>query len=69
MPKQIKEIKNFLLTARRKDVKSVTIKKNRDVTKFKIRCSRYLYTFCVTEEDKVAKLMQSFPPGLKVNKI
>ncbi|CAG2122323.1 unnamed protein product, partial [Medioppia subpectinata] len=30
MPKQIKEIKDFLLTARRKDAKSVKIKKNKD---------------------------------------
>ena len=35
MPKQIQEIKDFLLTARRKDAKSVKIKKNRANTKFK----------------------------------
>lgn len=36
MPKEIKEIKDFLLTARRKDAKSVKIKKNKDNTKFKV---------------------------------
>ena len=36
MPKQIQEIKDFLLTARRKDAKSVKIKKNRANTKFKV---------------------------------
>jgi large subunit ribosomal protein L38e len=50
MPKEIKDIKDFLLIARRKDAKSVTIKRNPERntrqgnTKFKIRCSRYLYT-------------------------
>jgi len=38
MPKQINEIKDFLLTARRKDAKSVKIKKSKDVVKFKVRC-------------------------------
>ena len=62
-PKQIEEIKEFLLTARRKDARSVKIKKTGDVTKFKVRCSRYLYTLCVTDSDKADKLKQSLPPG------
>ena len=36
MPKQITEIKDFLLTARRKDAKSVRIKKNKENVKFKV---------------------------------
>ena len=47
MPKQMTEIKEFLLTARRKDAKSVKIKKNPDNVKFKVRCSRYLYTLVI----------------------
>ena len=35
-PKQIKEIKDFLLTARRKDASSVKIKKAPGMTKFKV---------------------------------
>lgn len=62
-PRQIKEIKDFLLTARRKDARSVKIKKSGDVTKFKVRCSRYLYTLCVTDSDKADKLKLSLPPG------
>jgi len=62
-PKQINEIKDFLLTARRKDARSVKIKKSGDVTKFKVRCSRYLYTLCVTDSDKADKLKLSLPPG------
>jgi large subunit ribosomal protein L38e len=64
-PKAISEIKEFLLTARRKDARSVKIKKTGDVTKFKVRCSRYLYTLCVTDSDKADKLKQSLPPGGK----
>ena len=62
-PKQISEIKDFLLTARRKDAQSVKIKKSKTVTKFKVRCSKYLYTLCVTDAEKADKLKQSMPPG------
>ncbi|PWZ37880.1 60S ribosomal protein L38 [Zea mays] len=63
MPKQIHEIKDFLLTARRKDARSVRIKRAKDAVKFKVRCSRYLYTLCVHDADKANKLKQSLPPG------
>ncbi|KAL9429623.1 hypothetical protein AB3S75_031439 [Citrus x aurantiifolia] len=66
MPKQIHEIKDFLLTARRKDARSVKIKRSRDVVKFKVRCSKYLYTLCVFDSEKADKLKQSLPPGLSV---
>lgn len=36
MPRQIIDIKEFLLTARRKDAKSVKIKKNAENVKFKV---------------------------------
>ncbi|XP_004485978.1 large ribosomal subunit protein eL38z/eL38y-like [Cicer arietinum] len=66
MPKQIHEIKDFLLTARRKDARSVKIKRSKDVVKFKVRCSKYLYTLCVFDVEKADKLKQSLPPGLNV---
>ncbi|KAI3828673.1 hypothetical protein L1987_02781 [Smallanthus sonchifolius] len=62
MPKQIHEIKDFLLTARRKDARSVKIKRSKDVVKFKVRCSKYLYTLCVFDKEKADKLKQSLPP-------
>nr|TKR98678.1 60S ribosomal protein L38 [Populus alba] len=65
-PKQIHEIKDFLLTARRKDARSVKIKRSRDAVKFKVRCSKYLYTLCVFDTEKADKLKQSLPPGLSV---
>ncbi len=115
-PKQISEIKDFLLTARRKDAKcalwpaqtcppraspapcpppppvgqphsprwcrrrprptappsslaAVKIKKSKDVVKFKVRCSKYLYTLCVKDLEKADKLKQSLPPGLTVKDI
>ncbi|KAK3028591.1 hypothetical protein RJ639_038381 [Escallonia herrerae] len=63
LPKQIHEIKDFLLTARRKDARSVKIKRSKDVVKFKVRCSKYLYTLCVFDSEKADKLKQSLPPG------
>ncbi|KAJ3284810.1 60S ribosomal protein L38 [Borealophlyctis nickersoniae] len=68
-PKQVKEIKDFLITARRKDAKSVKIKKNGTAYKFKVRCSKYLYTLVVADTEKAEKLKQSLPPGLTVKDI
>ncbi|XP_043836876.1 60S ribosomal protein L38-like [Dromiciops gliroides] len=63
---RIEEIKDFLLIARQRDAKSVKIKKNKDNMKFKVRCSRYLYTLVITDKEKAEKLKQSLPPGLAV---
>ena len=62
-PKQITDIRDFLQKARRKDARSVKIKKSDKVVKFKIRCSKYLYTLYVTDTEKADKLTQSLPPG------
>ena len=56
MPREIKEIKDFLLKARRKDAKSVKIKKNSDNVKFKVRCSRFLYTLKITDKVSLGRL-------------
>ncbi|XP_038644236.1 60S ribosomal protein L38-like [Scyliorhinus canicula] len=68
MPRMIGEIKDFLLTARRKDAKSVKIK-NKDNVKFKVRCSGYLYMLVITDKEKAEKLKQSLPPGLAVKEL
>lgn len=65
MPKEINDIRDFLQKARRKDARLVKIHKASDKTKFKIRCSRYLYTLVVDDKEKAEKLTQSLPPGLK----
>ncbi|EIM23839.1 hypothetical protein E3Q22_03966 [Wallemia mellicola] len=78
MPQEIKDIKNFLEIARRKDARSARIKKTKTIgakgesaqlTKFKIRCSRYLYTLVVSDAEKAEKLKQSLPPTLNVEEI
>ncbi|ETS62063.1 hypothetical protein PaG_03620 [Moesziomyces aphidis] len=74
MPQQITDIKKFLEIARRKDasaarVKSTTRADGKQVTKFKIRCSRFLYTLSVDDKQKAEKLKQSLPPGLNVVEI
>mmetsp|Transcript_10981 Transcript_10981/g.15406 ORF Transcript_10981/g.15406 Transcript_10981/m.15406 type:complete len:123 (+) Transcript_10981:218-586(+) len=65
MPKQITDIRDFLQKARRADAKLVKIRKRDAQTKFKIRCSRLLYTLVVTDNEKADKLTQSLPPGLQ----
>ncbi len=37
--------------------------KKRDSVKFKVRCSKYLYTLVVQDKEKAEKLKQSLPPG------
>lgn len=46
---------------------AVKIKKNKDNVKFKVRCSRYLYTLVITDKEKAEKLKQSLPPGKYTN--
>ena len=64
MPKEITDIRDFLQKARRPDATQVKIRKRDTKTKFKIRCSRSLYTLVVTDAEKADKLTQSLPPGL-----
>ncbi|KAM8906574.1 large ribosomal subunit protein eL38-like [Lycaon pictus] len=69
MPCNVEEIKDFLLMAWRKDAKSIKIKKNKDNVKFKVQCSRYLYTGVITDKEKAEKLKHSLPPGLAVKEL
>ncbi|MCO5583877.1 hypothetical protein L7F22_037792 [Adiantum nelumboides] len=52
----IAEIKDFLLIARRKDARSIKIKRSKDVVKFQVRCKKYLCTLCVFDFEKPDKL-------------
>ncbi|KAL9688765.1 hypothetical protein QQ045_033189 [Rhodiola kirilowii] len=54
---------SLTITARRKDARSLTIKKTKAVIKFKVRCSKYLYTLRVHGADKVEKLKRNLPPA------
>lgn len=44
---------------------AVKIKKTKDSVKFKVRCSRYLYTLVIQDKEKADKLKQSLPPGIE----
>ncbi|KAM0690540.1 hypothetical protein Q7P36_009307 [Cladosporium allicinum] len=67
MPREISDIKSFIEICRRKDASSARVKKNADKQiKFKVRCSRELYTLVLKDSDKADKLKQSLPPGLTV---
>ncbi|CAI2735833.1 unnamed protein product [Schistosoma spindalis] len=69
MPRQVDNIKEFLHMTQRADAKSVKIKENKDNVKFKIRCSRFLYTLVVVEKEKVGKIKRSLPPNLTVKEL
>ncbi|KAI0313671.1 ribosomal protein L38e [Amylostereum chailletii] len=76
MPKELRDIKQFIDIAQRKDARAARIKKvaskvpgGKERTKFKIRCSRYLYTLALDDPEKAEKLKQSLPPGLNVEEI
>ncbi|KAF8528356.1 ribosomal protein L38e [Hysterangium stoloniferum] len=73
--KELQDIKALIQAASRPDARSARIKKTRirlasgvvkQRTKFKVRCSRYLYTLVVDDAEKAAKLQQSLPPGLNI---
>lgn len=54
--------------ANRPDAKTVRVKKTLLAkgtvqTKFKVRCSRFLYTLVVDDVEKAEKLKQSLPPS------
>ncbi|KAL4754155.1 hypothetical protein BDW72DRAFT_166858 [Aspergillus terricola var. indicus] len=65
MPREVSDIKQFIELARRKDASSARIKRNRKTQqiKFKVRCSRFVYTLVLKDSDKADKLKQSLPPG------
>ncbi|VDB96237.1 unnamed protein product [Peniophora sp. CBMAI 1063] len=76
MPKELTDIKKFIEYAKRKDASAARIKKiaaktpgGKLRTKFKLRCSRYLYTLSIDDPEKAEKLKQSLPPGLAVQEI
>ncbi|KAH6652189.1 ribosomal protein L38e [Truncatella angustata] len=71
MPKEIGDIKQFIEICRRKDAQSARIKKNKstNLSKFKVRCSKNLYTLVLKDNDKAEKLKQSLPPNLQIKEV
>lgn len=69
MPKELRDVRDFLKVSRRPDAKKVIIYSQKkkgvvSLTKFKMRCSRYLYTLSVRDREKAQKLEGSLPPSL-----
>ena len=65
MPREIKDLKEFLSICSRKDARCVKVKKNQKLTKFKVRCSKFLYTLVVPDRKKADKIQKSIHATLK----
>ncbi|UVC54046.1 60S ribosomal protein L38 [Theileria orientalis] len=70
MPKELKDLKDYLVVLKRPDAKSVVVYKKKGKggvlnTKFKVRCSRFLYTFSVPNQVKAAKVEATIPSSLE----
>ena len=61
------------MNARNANAQQVVIFKpkntNSNVTKFKLRTKKYLYTLVVRDNERAKKIETSLPPSLKVTKI
>uniref|UniRef100_A0AC35FSQ9 Large ribosomal subunit protein eL38 n=1 Tax=Panagrolaimus sp. PS1159 TaxID=55785 RepID=A0AC35FSQ9_9BILA len=66
MPREVKEVKEFLILSRRKDAKYVTVKQNPDNVKFKLRCSKCLHTLVLKDKEKAGKFQSSLPKTLSI---
>jgi large subunit ribosomal protein L38e len=67
MPKSVTQPKKFLALAGRSDAKWIKVKKLKpDITKFKLRTSKYLYTFSVRQNKIVKLVTDAFPTNLEV---
>ena len=64
MPKELKDLKQFLAICSRSDAKKVKVKKNVNNTKFKVRCSKFLYTLVVKDNRKADKIASSIHPSV-----
>ncbi|OMJ96363.1 hypothetical protein SteCoe_114 [Stentor coeruleus] len=75
MPKEIKDVRMFIQKCRPENssqkalAKHVTIKKIGKMTKFKLRCSQYLYTMVVDDAEKAEKIKKSLPPSLNKKEV
>lgn len=68
MPREIKNLKEFLQVCARKDARVLKVKKGTAkvaLTKFKVRCSKFLYTFAVADKKKADRILKSIHSNLK----
>ncbi|KAJ4456897.1 putative large subunit ribosomal protein L38e [Paratrimastix pyriformis] len=69
MPKKIASVAAFTEMVKRKDITGVTIKKNADSVKYKLRGGKYLYTFVLNDVSRAAKIRKHLPEGWKIHDI
>jgi Ribosomal L38e protein family len=55
---------NFLAARIQKSYSRLTSSKQ---TKFKVRCSRFVYTLAIDDSDKADKIRQSLPPCISIS--
>ncbi|ORM39781.1 60S ribosomal protein L38 [Babesia sp. Xinjiang] len=70
MPRALKDLRDYLAVLKRPDATVVTVYKKAGkggatLTKFKVRCSRYLYTLTVPNHAKASKIEASIPSHIK----
>ena len=74
MPREVKNLKEFLQICARKDARYLKLKKPAKAasatkaaapTKFKVRCSRFLYTFQVADKKRADRILKSIHSNLK----
>ena len=65
MPRELRDLKEFLATCSRKDARCVKIKKNPSATKFKVRTSRFLFSLVVTDKKKADRITKSIHPNVR----
>ena len=72
MPREIKDLKEFIKIMRREQqhlpkAEKIIIKNNKktNTTKFKLRTPKYLLTLKIDDKKKAEKIMNSIPANLK----
>lgn len=75
MPKDLtSDIKSFLIHLRRDEGKHtrahrIIIKTKDNSTKFKLRCSRYLYTALVNDQEKAKRIKNAIPQWVQKSEL
>lgn len=70
MAQTVKDIRELVVIAGRKDITKAVVKRNLDgSTKFKLRGPHGLYTLTENDSARAEKIIQAFPPDLEVERI
>ncbi len=61
--KNIAPAKSMLFVLSQQSALEIIIKKNKGITKFKVRTPKYLFTLKVDNQEKADRIMQAIPPS------